>query len=119
MNPKTSRNGLLFGDDKGPWNTTEITTLLSRKTKEKFGFEITTQMYRHISIAIDRKFMRGVDLELEDDEDQPSDLMATHSTRTANARYARLKGLIDGLSSESIDVFREISDAWQNWYVIE
>lgn len=117
INPNTSRNGLLFGDEKGPWSTTEITAVLSKKTKKRFGFAITTQMYRHISIAIDRKFMRGVDLELEDDEDDPNDLMATHTTHTANARYARLKGLIDGLSTESIDIFREISDTWQEWYM--
>ena len=58
------------------------------------GFQMTIQIYRQISIAIDRKFMRGVDLELDNDEDNAHDLMATHSTQTAIARYGRLGILV-------------------------
>jgi len=61
--------------------------------------------------------MRGVDLELDNDEDIVNDLMATHSTQTAIARYERLGGLIQKLTPESIDSFRGISDRWQEWYI--
>ena len=81
------------------------------------GFRMTIQMYRQISVAIDRKFMRGIDLELDKDDDNPHDLMATHTTETAVARYGRLAGLIQELSPESIDIFRGISDQWQEWYI--
>jgi hypothetical protein len=117
IDPNTLKDGLLFGDEKGPWDTSVITEVLKKKSLMKFGFEITTQRWRQISIAIDRKFMRGIDLDLEDDEeDITNDLMAAHSTRTAIANYGRLTGLISGMSPESIDVFREISDKWQEWY---
>jgi len=78
---------------------------------------MTIQMYRQISIAIDRKFMHGVDLELDNDDDNAHDLMATHSTQTAIAQYGRLGGLIQKLTPESIDIFRGISDRWQEWYI--
>ena len=108
-------DGLLFGDEKGPWDTSTITDLLRKKTKSKLGFEITTQKWRQISTAIDRKFMRGVDLDLDNDEDISNDLMAGHSTQMAIARYGRLSGLLSEMSPESIDIFREISDRWQEW----
>jgi hypothetical protein len=55
-----------------------ITSVLMKESQKKLGFRMTTQMYRQISIAIDRKFMRGVDLELDNNDDIPNDLMATH-----------------------------------------
>ena len=118
INPHTPRNGFLFGDEKGPWKTEMITSILIKESQKKIGFRMTTQIYRQISIAIDRKFMRGVDLELDNNDDIPNDLMATHSTQTAIARYGRLSGLIQELSAESIDIFRHISDQWQEWYTL-
>ena len=118
INPNTLRDGLLFADENGPWNTTAITNVLKVKTMTKFGFEITTQKWRQISVAIDKKFMRGIDLDLDDDGDLSNDLMSAHSTHTAVTKYARTAGLISNLSAESIDIFREISDRWQHWYNI-
>lgn len=118
INPDTPRNGFLFGDEKGPWKTEMITSVLMKESQKKLGFRMTTQMYRQISIAIDRKFMRGVDLELDNNDDIPNDLMAAHATETAIARYGRLSGLIQELSAESIDIFRHISDQWQEWYIL-
>lgn len=86
INPDTSKDGLLFGDEKGPWKTSAITEVLKIKSKIKFGFEITTQKWRHIAIAIDRKFMRGFDLELDNDNDVANDLMSGHSTHYAGGK---------------------------------
>jgi len=81
---------------------------------------MTCQEYRHIAIAIDRKFIRGIVEEADEDEEEDDvhDLMAAHSTKLATARYARMGGLTRSLTSESIDVFRSISDKWQQWYGI-
>ena len=117
INPSTPRNGFLFGDKNGPWETKEITNVLTKESQNKIGFQMTIQIYRQISSAIDRKFMRGVDLDLDNDDDNAHDLMATHSTQTAIARYGRLGGLIQKLTPESIDIFRGISDRWQEWYI--
>ena len=71
--------------------------------------------YRHIAIAIDRKFIRPNEVSVEnvDDDDNAYDQMATHSMKTEIKIYARLQGLIRTLSPESIDIFRDIS-AWAN-----
>ena len=46
-------------------------------------------------------------------------LVAAHSTKLANARYARMGGLSKGLTPESINMYRTISDNWQRWYKLE
>jgi hypothetical protein len=116
INPNTLRDGLLFGDEKGPWDTTMITEVLKIKSKKKFGFELTTRKWRQISTVINKKFMRGDDLDLDnEDDDVADDLMAGHSTQTAIAKYGRLKGLVWELSAESIDIFREICDTNDSW----
>jgi superfamily II DNA helicase RecQ len=118
------RHGFLFGDNKGPWTTEQLTNALTRETGTRLGFRMTVQEYRHIATAIDRKFIRGKDAEPdEDDEDDGDDnvhdLMAAHSSKLANARYARMGGLTRSLTSESISIFRTISDKWQTWYKLE
>ena len=117
INPETTRNGILFGDKKGPWVTDRLSKLLAKESQARLGFRMTIADYRHISVAIDRKFVRGIDLELADDEDEDEahDLMAAHSTRTALNRYGRQAGLLRRLDAESIEVFRSISDRWQRW----
>ena len=45
--------------------------------------------------------------------------MAAHSTKLANARYARMGGLSKGLTPESINMYRTVSDKWQKWYKLE
>ena len=110
------RNGFIFGDEKGPWSIDGITDVLTKVTETQLSIRITTQIYRQISVAIDRKFMRGVDLELDSDEDEAHDLMAAHSTAMTLNRYGRLDGLIKELTPESIDIFRGISGKWQSWF---
>ena len=118
------RHGFLFGDNKGPWSTEQLTNALTRETGTRLGFRMTVQEYRHIATAIDRKFIRRQDAEPDDDDEEDGDdhvhdLMAAHSSKLANARYARMGGLTRSLTSESISIFRTISDKWQTWYKLE
>ena len=112
-------HGFLFGDVNGPWSTDKLTKALVRESTTRLGFRMTIQEFRHIAIAIDKKFIRGHDAEAdedEDDEDDVHDLMSAHSSRIAIARYARMHDLLKGLTPESIDIFRKISDLWQRWF---
>jgi hypothetical protein len=118
------RHGFLFGDNKGPWTTDQLTKALTRETGTRLGFRMTVQEYRHIATAIDRRFIRQRDAEPDDDleedeDDNIHDLMAAHSSKLANARYARMGGLTRSLTPESISIFRTISDKWQTWYKLE
>ena len=122
INPNTPQSGFLFADSEEPWSTKQLTDALTRETTKRIGFRLTTQEYRHVSIAIDRKFIRGHDAEPDaedEDEDDVHDLMAAHSTKLATARYARMGGLTRSLTPESISVFRQISDRWQRWFKLQ
>src|ERR1700727_2541888 len=118
IKPDTPRHGFIFSDGPEPWTTGKITDVLTRETSTRIGFRMTTQEYRHIAIAIDRKFIRGWNAEADDDDedDDAHDLMSAHSTKIAIQRYARLGGLTRSLSPEPISVFRGISDKWQRFY---
>src|SRR5216110_2190631 len=119
INTETPRDGFLFGDQHGPWSTEHLTRALTRETSKRIGFRMTTQDYRHIAIAIDRKFIRGKYAEVDEEEEEEDDVhdeMAAHSTKVAIAHYARMGGLSRNLTPESLDVFRSISDKWQLWY---
>ena len=90
-----TKHGFLFADNKGPWSTEHLTKVLTRETSKRLGFRMTVQEYRHVAIAIDREFIRGSSAEPdeedeEDGDDDIHDLMAAHSTKLANARYARM-----------------------------
>jgi hypothetical protein len=123
LNRDMPRHGFLFADNKGPWNADKISKIFIREIRSQIGFRMTSQEYRHIAIAIDRKFIRGIVAEEEDinddDDDEMEDahdLMSAHSRRIAEARYARVGGLTKNLTSESIELFRNISDKWQCWF---
>src|SRR5579859_3737174 len=124
IDPSLARHGFLFADEKGPWPTERLTKVLTRETSKRLGFRMTVQEYRHIAIAIDWEFIRGISAEADEgeegeDEDDVHDLMAAHSTKLANARYARMGGLSKGLTPESINMYRTVSDKWQKWYKLE
>ena len=124
IDPTMIRHGFLFADNNGPWSTDQLTKVLTRETSKRLGFRMTTQEYRHVAIAIDKKFIRGISAEADgEDEDEEDDdihdLMAAHSTKLANARYARVGGLSKGLTPESINLYRSVSDKWHRWYKLE
>ena len=124
IDPLLARHGFLFADNNGPWSTERLTKVLTRETSKRLGFRMTVQEYRHVAIAIDREFIRGSSAEADEgDEDEEDndvhDLMAAHSTKLANARYARMGGLSKGLTPKSINIYRTVSDKWQKWYKLE
>ena len=121
INPNTPRHGFLFANSEEPWSTKQLTDALTRETTKRIGFRLTTQEYRHVSIAIDRKFIRVIqepDAE-DEDEDDVHDLMAAHSTKLATARYARMGGLTRSLTPESISVVPQSQDKWQRWFKLQ
>ena len=119
INPDAPQHGFLFGDEEGPWKTERQTKVFIRETSLRLGFRMTTQDYRHIATAIDRKFIRPnhhhEEEDYTEDEDEPNDVMAGHGSRVANAVYGRDMDQLDRLSARSITVFRKISDRWQRW----
>ena len=93
-------------------------------TTRWIGFSITTQKYRHIIKAIDRKFLRGPYIEDGRDDDDEAvneqmaahDLMQGHSVRTGNIKYGVSSELLRGLTDLSISLMRNVCDLAQEFY---
>ena len=107
-------NGLLWADKEGyPWDTDILTESLSTESA-KFGMRLNTANYRHIVIELNREHVKGIFVsgnEMDEQED-PDDLQAAHSSSIASVHYAIRADLLRSLTSKSISVFREVSDRW-------
>jgi hypothetical protein len=84
INPDAPQYGFLFGGGEGPWKMETQTKVFIRETSLRLGFRMTTQDYRHIATAIDRKFIRPnhhyEDEDYTEDEDEPNDVMTGHGS---------------------------------------
>ena len=117
--------GFLFSDgDGGCWQTPVLTKAMVEFSTQWASFRCTTQMYRHIIKAIDRKFIRGptVDDGRDDSEEMVTeqeaahDLMQCHSLKTSNTRYGITSQLWRGLNDTAITVFGEVSTGVAKYY---
>jgi hypothetical protein len=89
--------------------------VFTRESSKRLGFRMMIQEYRYITIVIDREFIHGSSVEMdEEDEDEEDDdihdLMTVYSTKLANTRYTRMGDLSKGLIPESINLYRIVSD---------
>src|SRR5271167_1754706 len=88
INPETPRHGLLFADKEKPWGTNVITKTLTTESEARIEFRLTWSEYRHIAKAIDRKFIRGDEALLDDDDDldnEDGDLSMVHDLMQAHS----------------------------------
>ena len=121
IKPEISRDGFLFAEGGKPWSTNVLSDILITETEARIGFRMTWQDYRHIAKAIDRKFIRVMNEDVEDeDEDEENstevhDIMQGHSRSVGEKTYGKLNDLTRNMSAESMDVFREVSDKWLKW----
>lgn len=109
IDKELSHHGFLFTNNKKPWSTDHLTKVLTQETSKQMEFRMTVQEYRHIVIAIDREFIQceWVDFDENDEDDHDiCDLIAVHSSKMVNNRYAHMGGLSQGLTPESIKVFQ-------------
>jgi hypothetical protein len=114
-----SHSEWLWTNDQGQhWTSDKVSDILARSTGRHMGLRLTLSAWRHIAIAIDRKHVRGLAKGLEDEEqsdeddndlEDPHDLQAGHSTRTANLVYAVRHDLVRGLTDQSLGIFSRVS----------
>ena len=119
INPSTSEQGFLFGDEK-PWPTELLTDILKDITAKGLGVSLTNRDFRQIVVAIDRRHIRPGEVDDDEDDDDeeesnPHDIMSTHTSRIANKWYGQLRNPTRVLSPESMDLFRKISNKWHQW----
>jgi hypothetical protein len=99
-----------------PWDSSRLSAVLQRETKQAFGVACTIPIYRHLVIAISRKhlpcggFKRDYGL-----EDTKFDRQAAHGSWTAGSIYARgleeAAGHVEARRAE----YRKISQEWHNF----
>ena len=90
--------------------------------------EMNISAWRHIVIAISRKFLRGdfkgdnvddIDVDAFDEDDSPWDLQAGHGTHVAGMIYARLLQQDTRGTSSRQEQFRAISRTWHTFLGFE
>ena len=84
------------------------------ESQKRIEFQMINRNYRYIIIVIDRKFIHSNEINIkknddnDDDDDDFYNQIIIHSMRMTNKIYTRFQDLIRTLSSESIDIFRDI-----------
>jgi hypothetical protein len=110
----------LFCDPKGkPWDDSVLSSAMESETKA-FGLpSITVRPYRHMAIAIDRKYLRSSweDVVHAETITNAHDAQANHSSRIANRVYGRQEGLFAGVTGNLMDLLAPISMAWWSWHL--
>jgi hypothetical protein len=73
-----------------PWNSSRLSRVMQRETKEALGVAINIQAYRHLAVAMSRKHLpyRGFKRDYGID-DSKADAQGSHTTWTAGTVYAR------------------------------
>jgi hypothetical protein len=110
----------IFCDQNGKlWEADVLSKLLQSETT-LFGLpNINVSSYRHMAIALSRRFLRHTweDLDEEESETNAHDAQANHSTRTANRVYGRPQELTSEVSVWQLSEMAPISIAWWSWHL--
>lgn len=119
--PSQSISHHLWGPnvDVRKWTTERMKEHLQRATAAGLGHKIHVAAYRHIAIAISRRWVRASSAFSVDDGDPSSDDIAdeqaTHSPFTAGAVYAREMQELPGSTAERRQQFRTASVDWHRF----
>lgn len=107
------------GVDGRQWTTERMKRHLQRATEAGLGHKINVAAYRHIAIAISRRWVRSssafTDEEATEDGDEIADDRATHSPFTAGAVYAREMQELPGSMASRRQQFRTASVDWHRF----
>lgn len=109
---------LFSNDGRSPWQGQVLAKILKTISAAQFGEEnsLTTASYRHVAISMSRRFLdEGFDEEIGDEDEDPLDLQAAHSTYTADRVYAVRSDILNGISERSLRVFMSLSISWHSF----
>lgn len=112
----TAARCFLWADEKGIWKTPRATKALVEESALRLKTRITIQDYRHISKAIDREHVRGLEGDIDDGDDVMHDLAAAHTPQTADAAYGVDASMLRSLSARTLRSFRTVSDRWNQFW---
>ena len=117
-----------FVYSKHVWSSDKMRRVLEAYTRRHLKCAVTIHGWRHIAIAIARRFIRDAqfvqqhelavpsyeDSDTENDEDDYLDLQAAHSSHTAQITYGRT--VADFGNVKSLMAYLEVSTAWHKLF---
>lgn len=116
------------------WQSDKLTTTLDRFFGQTLGVHMNCSSYRHIAIAIARRWLQNsfnikearretdennVDNDHHESDDDVWDLQAGHSTKIARRIYARTLGESNFSNQTVLEKYRYISDIWHNFLIVD
>ena len=107
--------GFLWFKKGKPWETDDMTKALTRESGSRMGFRITTADYRHIAVAIDRRHVHGLTDGMDPNDEDASDLQASHSMTMADKVYGIRGDILKCFSDRSIVTFEKVTDRWHSF----
>ncbi|KAK5189319.1 hypothetical protein LTR47_011879 [Exophiala xenobiotica] len=116
----------IWHNDKGPWETDQLTRVIKRETALGLGHRFNTLDFRHIAIGVGRRVVgnqfgqghKDEVGEIEEPEQEGEDPIELQSGRTeamGASRYAVPADIIKHLSVRSLDTFRPLSEGWHRF----
>jgi RecQ family ATP-dependent DNA helicase len=109
----------LWSQDPAKWTEDRCRKVLKRESILWMNTVLTVSSYRHVAIAISRRYMRRgpfvEDEEEEKMEDDIADKQASHTLMSAGAIYARLLDEARGHVASERERYRVSSVAWHEW----
>jgi superfamily II DNA helicase RecQ len=111
------------------WTSERIRKIMQKYSEKWLGVRLNISAWRHIAIAISRRYLSGrfvadeaeeeVDWETFDEDnldgDSPWDLQAGHGTHIAGMIYARELRQAPGQTMGRQDIFRQVSQEWHRF----
>jgi hypothetical protein len=117
----------IWADDKGPWETPKLTSILRQRSAEGIGHALGTLQFRHAAVGIGREFVgdKFVDGykdetgEVEEPEvvekEDPLEISAGRGSAVGARRYAVRSDIVRHLSQRNINTFRPLSESWHRF----
>lgn len=110
---------LFTSNEQQAWETERLSRLLKTSFQRRVGVSMDVSSWRHLAVAIDRRFLQAAAAKMEDDggdegeeEDEVHHLQASHTAAVGNAAYGNSINLSEGLSDEARQQYRRVSMQW-------
>jgi superfamily II DNA helicase RecQ len=120
----------IWADDKGPWETPKLTSILRHRTGQDLGHALGTLDFRHAAVGIGRVYVgdtfasgykdeAGEIEEPEMETDDPLEISAGRGSAVGVNRYAVRSDIVRHLSQRNMDTFRPLSESWHRFLGLE
>lgn len=99
-----------------PWDSQRLSRVLQRETKASLGVALNIPVYRHLAVAISRKYLQCGGFKRDYGiEESTSDRQGSHTSWTAGTTYARALEEAAGHVEARKTEYRKVSCEWHEF----